>query len=147
MELRERQLAIVLLDLIGSTAFVQRVGAMKAAKWLQYHDRLTRSLLNGVQRLKRAFANRRYLITRDVWERGERASGNSLRKALGSYAWDRNDKPIKDGREDPLDALRYDCIFYNWHDTAVDQRSYTPRSKSDKKSRRVRVGGGSKQSF
>lgn len=45
MELRERQLAIVLLDLIGSTAFVQRVGAMKAAKWLQYHDRLTRSLL------------------------------------------------------------------------------------------------------
>lgn len=45
MELRERQLAIVLLDLIGSTAFVQRVGALKAATWLQYHDRLTRSLL------------------------------------------------------------------------------------------------------
>jgi len=110
-------------------------------------DPIRIDILNGVQRLKRAFANRRYLITRDVWERGERASGNSLRKALGSYAWDRNDKPIKDGREDPLDALRYDCIFYNWHDTAVDQRSYTPRSKSDKKNRRVRVGGGSKQSF
>ena len=45
MELIETKLAIVLLDLIGSTKFVQRAGAMKAAKWLQYHDRLTRSLI------------------------------------------------------------------------------------------------------
>ena len=45
MEMKERILAIVLLDLIGSTAFVQRVGPMRAAHWLQYHDRLTRSLL------------------------------------------------------------------------------------------------------
>lgn len=43
--MRERSLAIVLLDLIGSTAFVQKVGAVKAAKWLQYHDRLARSLV------------------------------------------------------------------------------------------------------
>ena len=45
MELIETKLAIVLLDLIGSTRFVQSVGAMKAAQWLQYHDRLTRSLI------------------------------------------------------------------------------------------------------
>lgn len=45
MQFTERYLAIVLLDLIGSTAFVQKVGARKAAEWLQYHDRLTRSLL------------------------------------------------------------------------------------------------------
>jgi len=45
MEMTERTLAIVLLDLIGSTAFVQRVGQMRAAQWLQYHDRLARSLL------------------------------------------------------------------------------------------------------
>lgn len=45
MEMNERVLAIVLLDIIGSTAFVQRVGAEKAAKWLQYHDRLARTLL------------------------------------------------------------------------------------------------------
>ncbi len=45
MELIETKLAIVLLDLIDSTKFVQSVGAMKAAKWLQYHDRLTRSLI------------------------------------------------------------------------------------------------------
>lgn len=43
--LRERKLAIVLLDLVGSTAFTQKVGARRAAEWLQYHDRLARSLL------------------------------------------------------------------------------------------------------
>ena len=45
VQMTEKQLAIVLLDLIGSTAFVQRMGAMKSAQWLQYHDRETRSLL------------------------------------------------------------------------------------------------------
>jgi len=49
MELVETKLAIVLLDLIGSTKFVQQVGAMKAAKWLQYHDRLARSLVYKFQ--------------------------------------------------------------------------------------------------
>ena len=43
-KLKETNLAIVLLDLIGSTRFVQKVGPVKAARWLQYHDRLTRSL-------------------------------------------------------------------------------------------------------
>jgi len=45
MELTQRQLTIVLLDLIGSTRFVQQAGAVKAARWLQFHDRETRSLL------------------------------------------------------------------------------------------------------
>lgn len=49
MEFKERYLAIVLLDLIGSTAFVQKFGAMKGAKWLQYHDRLARSLVYKFQ--------------------------------------------------------------------------------------------------
>jgi len=43
--MRRRRLAIVLLDLIGSTAFVQRYGAVKAAQWFQYHDRLARNLV------------------------------------------------------------------------------------------------------
>jgi class 3 adenylate cyclase len=43
--MRQRKLAIVLLDLIGSTAFVQKYGALKAAQWFQYHDRLTRNLV------------------------------------------------------------------------------------------------------
>ena len=38
-------LAICLLDIVGSTQFVQQVGALRAAEWLQYHDRLTRTLL------------------------------------------------------------------------------------------------------
>ena len=43
--MRKRNLAIVLLDIIGSTAFVQRYGALQAAKLFQYHDKLTRSLI------------------------------------------------------------------------------------------------------
>jgi hypothetical protein len=45
VEITEKKLALVLLDLIDSTKFVQRNGALKSAKWLQYHDSLTRSLL------------------------------------------------------------------------------------------------------
>lgn len=43
--MRQRKLAIVLLDLIGSTAFVQRYGALKATQWFQRHDRLARNLV------------------------------------------------------------------------------------------------------
>ena len=42
---RERSLTLLLLDLVQSTKFVERVGAARAARWLQRHDRLTRSLL------------------------------------------------------------------------------------------------------
>lgn len=45
IKMRERKLALVLLDIIGSTRFVQRNGAVHAAKHFQYHDRLTRSLI------------------------------------------------------------------------------------------------------
>ena len=41
---KRKNLAIVLLDIIGSTAFVQKYGAAKAAEWFQYHDRMTRNL-------------------------------------------------------------------------------------------------------
>jgi hypothetical protein len=62
-----------------------------------------------------------------------------------SYGWDNKEQPKKDGREDPLDALRYDCITWNWSDTLVDQRNYTPRSPAQ--SRKVRVGGAKRRSF
>lgn len=45
IRMEERKLAIVLLDLIGSTSFVQKYGAARAALHFQVHDRLTRSLL------------------------------------------------------------------------------------------------------
>ena len=42
---QERCLAVVLLDLIGSTQFVERFGAYDAARWFQYHDRRARTLI------------------------------------------------------------------------------------------------------
>ncbi len=42
--MKERNLALVLLDIVGSTAFVQKAGAVVAARILQHHDRLTRSI-------------------------------------------------------------------------------------------------------
>ena len=101
-------------------------------------DPIRTDVLNGIQRLKRAFSRGQYLITREVWDAGERATGNSIRKAIYSYGWDNKEQPKKDGREDPLDALRYDCITWNWSDTLVDHRQYTARAPTD---RRVRVGG------
>ena len=101
-------------------------------------DPIRTDVLNGIQRLKRCFARGQYLVTREVWNKGERATGNSLRKAIYSYGWDNKEQPKKDGREDPLDALRYDAITWNWSDTLVDQRSYTARAPL---SRKVKVGG------
>lgn len=97
-------------------------------------DPVRTDVLNGVQKLKRAFARSRYLITREVWQKGERALGNSIRKALMSYAWDNKEQPRKDGREDPLDALRYDCIFNYWSDE-VSRSSYTSRRKPNRNRR------------
>lgn len=45
VKFRERRLCIVLLDIIGSTAFVQRYGARRAARHFQKHDRLARRLI------------------------------------------------------------------------------------------------------
>jgi len=45
MKIEEKTLAICLLDLIGSTRFIERTGALKGARLLQQHDKLTRSLL------------------------------------------------------------------------------------------------------
>jgi hypothetical protein len=55
-------------------------------------DPIKVDILNGVQRLKRAFNSKKYLITKEVWEKGERATGNSLRKALLSYGWDNKEQ-------------------------------------------------------
>jgi hypothetical protein len=97
-------------------------------------DPVRTDILNGVQRLKRAFARNRYLITEEVWRKGERATGNSIRKALLSYGWDTKEQPKKDGREDPLDALRYDCIFHYWADE-VNKEGYTPRARPNRNRR------------
>lgn len=125
-------------DQTGRSAF-REMGKGIGAGGLGMHlrhttDPVRTDILNGVQRLKRAFARDRYLITREVWDRGERAIGNSLRKALMSYAWDKKEQPKKDGREDPLDALRYDCIFHYWADE-VARSAYTPRRRPNRSKR------------
>tara|TARA_Y100000592_G_scaffold9199_2_gene12860 strand:+ start:4254 stop:5621 length:1368 start_codon:yes stop_codon:yes gene_type:complete len=90
-------------------------------------DQQRTSIINGVQKLKRAFHSNKYFITREVWNKGDKAAGNSIRKALLSYSWSNNkEEPVKDGREDPLDALRYDCIFHYWSDS---HRNYANKSK------------------
>lgn len=43
--LKERNLAILLLDIIGSTKFVQRYGSLAAARHFQIHDRMARNLI------------------------------------------------------------------------------------------------------
>ena len=109
-------------------------------------DPIKVDILNGVQRLKRAFNSKKYLITEEVWAKGERVSGNSIRKAILSYAWDNKEQPKKDGKEDPLDALRYDCITFNWNENALDQK-YKPRRTAIKGSRKVNVGGAKSRGF
>lgn len=42
--MKKIKLALVLLDLVGSTAYVQKVGASVAARVFQHHDRLARSV-------------------------------------------------------------------------------------------------------
>jgi len=44
VQMKETRLAVVLIDIIGSTAFVQRHGAVKSALHFQKHDRWTRNL-------------------------------------------------------------------------------------------------------
>lgn len=100
-------------------------------------DPIVTNVLNGIQKVKRAISQRRYLITREVWERGEKSTGNSFRKAILSYGWSpTKDEPKKDGREDPLDALRYDCIVHYWSDLTLPSMKRTASSKRPEKRQR-----------
>jgi hypothetical protein len=82
-------------------------------------DPIRTDILNGVQRVKRLIHQRRILCTKEVWDKGGSAQGNSFRKAILSYAWDGKEMPKKDGKEDPLDALRYDVINWLWRDSEI----------------------------
>ena len=88
---------------------------------------------NGIQRTRRRInlrGDRSLLCAQDVWAVGasdlrhKGESGNSVRKAIETYRrHDGGGRPIKDGREDPLDALRYDTTNYCWFDGAMDGRT------------------------
>ena len=93
-------------------------------------DPIRVDIMNGIQRLKRLIHQRKMLCTKEVWDRGEHATGNSFRKAIVSYAWDGKEMPKKDGREDPLDALRYDVINWSWRDSDLPSMVHDITSKS-----------------
>lgn len=82
-------------------------------------DPIRTDIMNGVRRTKKLFEDGRIKLTEQLWNEGlSKAQGNSLAKAIASYRWqsDLKDLPKKDGREDPLDALRYDILNWNWRD-------------------------------
>jgi hypothetical protein len=83
-------------------------------------DPIRTDIMNGVNRVKTLLKMKKILVLREVWDKGASASGNSFRKAILGYSWDNNEQPKKDGREDPLDALRYDVINFNWRDRVVN---------------------------
>ena len=80
-------------------------------------DPVKTDVMNGIMRVKALLEDKRILIKDTVWDEGMNSRGNSIRKAILSYAWDGKEAPKKDGQEDPLDALRYDVINWNWRDS------------------------------
>jgi hypothetical protein len=98
-------------------------------------DPIRTDILNGIQRVKRLIHQRRILCTSEVWERGSSSVGNSFRKAILSYAWDGKETPKKDGREDPLDALRYDVINWLWRDSEIVADKPVPATSPTVKSK------------
>ena len=90
-------------------------GIGMAFRWCT--DPVKTDVMNGIMRVKSLFQDRRILINQPVWEAGANCKGNSIRKAILSYAWDGKEAPKKNGQEDPLDALRYDAINWNWRDS------------------------------
>ena len=133
-------------DLTGSTAFRELAkhpndGGI-GLTLRSTTDPFKTNVMNGIQRLKRAFHKAEYKVCSKFWARSKDAPGNSLRKAIYAYGWSaKNDTPNKSGVEDPLDALRYDCIFYHWHDTNVTiprrlTRQTAPTTTKKKRMRR-----------
>jgi hypothetical protein len=82
-------------------------------------DPVKTDVMNGIMRVKALLDEKRILVRDTVWEQGLNCKGNSIRKAILSYAWDGKEAPKKDGQEDPLDALRYDILNWNWRDNSL----------------------------
>jgi hypothetical protein len=77
------------------------------------------SVVNGV-RVMREWVNhehhgRRLLATPEFWSASMASNGVSLARAMGSYVYRQGtDEPLKDGREHPIDALRYHFAEHRW---------------------------------
>ena len=120
-------------DHSGSNAFRELAKGLEAGgigfRLTSTTDKLRTHVLTGVQKLKRAFYNNKYLVTKEFWIKSEKRE-YGLYRAMNSYKWnDKKDEPIKDGLEHMLDALRYDCIKHHWTDRRTFKRS--PIKKED----------------
>ena len=77
------------------------------------------NITNGVEQLRDRIHHerhgRRLLATPEMWHASAHAKGVSLARAMHAYKWHPNGgAPVKDGREHPLDALRYFVCEFRW---------------------------------
>jgi len=73
-------------------------------------------IVNGISCVIRWMSHhgeRRLLCLESVWDSKPGNSDKGFRKALETYMW-KHGQPVKNGVEDPLDALRYMAVWYEW---------------------------------
>ena len=109
-------------------------------------DPVRTDIRNGIDRTKRRILHngqRRLLCAQDVWAQGGMGQSNTFRKAVQSYRYPEKggDLPLKDGREDPLDALRYDTINWCWVDASPSARAMEARRTQTRMTGLMRRGG------
>ena len=109
-------------------------------------DPVRTDIRNGIDRTKRRILHngqRRLLCAQDVWAQGGMGQSNTFRKAVQSYRYPEKggDLPVKDGREDPLDALRYDTINWCWVDASPSARAMEARRTQTRMTGLMRRGG------
>jgi hypothetical protein len=83
------------------------------------HHAARTSVVNGVREMRARVLHehhgRRLLMTPEAWADSMSAPGVSLARAMGSYIYRKgSDEPVKDGREHPIDALRYFVAEFRW---------------------------------
>ena len=90
---------------------------------------------NGILKVKSRFLENKLLIASDVWHQGitggqdsvmiglgVQPNGNSFAQSIMGYKYNKDsDLPDKNGKEDPMDGIRYDVINWHW--------VYEPRKK------------------
>ncbi len=91
-------------------------------------DPIKRHIPNGIERLRRRILGqdgvRRLVMTREMWDAGERQR-RSLRRCIEGYRYPEKggDMPVKDDVCDHgIDAIRYDALVWHWHDAPTSGR-------------------------
>lgn len=79
-------------------------------------DQKKRNIANGIRHLRDLVRNRTILTSQDMWRKSVSATGKvTLAQAMHSYSFrEGSDEPKKDGKEHPIDALRYWAVTARW---------------------------------